>query len=501
MSDAGDARSALAAIAADTCYTGYVEVSSGVSRQLDTETGRLFAELTGAGCAAGSYALNDFDDVWGAVRHFFSASQAAREPARGGMSGDWQTYIRRIEDLAARSGLEFHPVDFEAVPDSFMMEIAVYGLPVRMPHWSFGVRYIYQLIQRHMGHSRLFEVVFPGNPGHAYLAASNGLAENILVTAHVLGHADFSRNNLLFRRCQEQVSEHIVEHAANHARQISRRSRPTARSGSRQALDAALALEQHIDVDQALRRERYPGVRRGAEGARGRCSSASASPRSSPPAAARGPEARKRAPVPPHPERDLLWFIAHYAPEMESWERDIFLAVREESFYFYPVFATQIMNEGWASYWHARLLREADFVPQQTYVDAIKCHSDVVRPIAADSQVALSVNPYHLGFSMWEKIVASQGLEAARRIMEQDDDFGFVRNHLTRELAEELGLFRYSARSDGQVKVLEHDLPALHEALLGPKYNFGAPVVCAHKVRNDGTLELHARRVGRRPRT
>ena len=46
---------------------------------------------------------------------------------------------------------------------------------------------------------------------------------------------------------------------------------------------------------------------------------------------------KKRAPVPPHPERDLLWFVANYAPEMESWERDIFLAVREESFYFYPV--------------------------------------------------------------------------------------------------------------------------------------------------------------------
>src|SRR5256885_1269269 len=143
----------------------------------------------------------------------------AHEP-RAPMSEGWQSYVRRIEELAARSGLEFHRVDFEAVPDSFMMEIAVYGLPVRMPHWSFGVRYIYQLIQRHMGHSRLFEVVFPGNPGHAYLAASNGLAENILVTAHVLGHADFARNNLLFRRCQEQVSEHIVEHAANHARQI-----------------------------------------------------------------------------------------------------------------------------------------------------------------------------------------------------------------------------------------------------------------------------------------
>jgi uncharacterized sporulation protein YeaH/YhbH (DUF444 family) len=73
VSDTAEARQALASITADTCYSGYVEVSSGVSRQLDTETGRLFAELHAAGCAADSYALNDFDDVWGAVKHFFTA--------------------------------------------------------------------------------------------------------------------------------------------------------------------------------------------------------------------------------------------------------------------------------------------------------------------------------------------------------------------------------------------------------------------------------------------
>jgi len=405
------------------------------------------------------------------------------------MSEDWQGYTHRIEELAAKSGLLFHPVDFEAVPDTFMMEIAVYGLPVRMPHWSFGVRYIYQLIQRHMGNSRLFEVVFPGNPGHAYLAASNGLAENILVTAHVLGHADFSRNNMLFRRCQEQVSEHIVEHAAHHARQIQQAIEQYGMQRVETVLDAALALEQHIDVDQALRRQRYPEYEADTkplvdDDFRKRFASLD------PTAASTGVEVRKRAPVPPHPERDLLWFVASYAPEMESWERDIFLAVREESFYFYPVFATQIMNEGWASYWHARLLREADFVPQQAYLDAVKCHSDVVRPVAADQQVALSINPYHLGFSMWEKIVERDGLSAARGIMQQDDDFGFIRNYLTRELAEELSLFRFNARSDGQIKVMESDLTALHEAILGPKYNFGAPSVSAAHVRTDGTLEL-----------
>jgi stage V sporulation protein R len=166
------------------------------------------------------------------------------------------------------------------------------------------------------------------------------------------------------------------------------------------------------------------------------------------------------------------------------------LAVREESFYFYPVFATQIMNEGWASYWHARLLREADFLPQSAYVDAIKCHSDVVRPIAGDQQVALGVNPYHLGFSMWERIVEKQGIEKARVIMQQDDDFSFVRNYLDAELAEKLKMFRYDAESNGSIKVVDTDLNALHEALLSPKYNFGAPTVAAKHIRVDGTLEL-----------
>jgi stage V sporulation protein R len=59
-------------------------------------------------------------------------------------------------------------------------------------------------------------------------------------------------------------------------------------------------------------------------------------------------------------------------------------------------------------------------------VEAIKCHSDVVRPMAADQQVALAINPYHLGFSLWEKIIEKEGMETARRIMAEDDDFGFV---------------------------------------------------------------------------
>lgn len=402
---------------------------------------------------------------------------------------EWREFLPRIEALATAAGLEYFPVEFEAVPETFMMEIAVYGLPVRMPHWSFGVRYISQLIQHRMGHSRLFEVVFPGNPGTAYLAAGNGLAENLVVMAHVLGHADFSRNNLLFRRSQDQVGLRIVERAASHAQQIARAIEEHGGERVEAVLDAALALEQHIGLDQPLVRAPYPEwlapqVPPTDDAFRRRYAALE------PDDGERSGTARRRAPLPPHPEQDLLWFIAQYAPELEGWERDIFLAVREESYYFYPVYATQIMNEGWASYWHARLLREADFLPQDAYVDAIKCHSDVVRPVAAEQQVALHVNPYHLGFSIWERIVERDGLEAARRMMREEDDFSFVRNRLDADLADELGLFRYEAESNGAVRVVDRDLHALHDALLAPKYNFGAPRVRAKHVHVDGMLEL-----------
>ena len=405
------------------------------------------------------------------------------------MKPNWRGSLPQLEDLARKLGLEWSPVIFEAVPDSFMTEIAVYGLPVRMPHWSFGARYIYQLLQRHMGYSRLFEVVFPGNPGRAYVASSNGLADNILVSAHVLGHADFSHNNMMFRRSQEQGAEHIIEHAASHARQIERDIEAHGFGAVERVLDAALSLEQYIDIDRGLRRENYaeyvPTPAAPTDDAfRTRFAALGTDDK---PAAS---QRRLRAPLPPHPEKDLLWFIATYAPDMESWERDIFLAVRAESFYFYPVYATQTMNEGWASYWHARLLREADFIPQDTYLDAIKCHSDVVRPVAAEEQIALAVNPYHLGFTLWEDIIKEGGVEYARQIMREDDDFSFLRNHLSKKMATDMGLFRFQKQSHGPVKVLEHDIDELREALLHEKYNFGAPRVSVAEVRSNGTLVL-----------
>jgi stage V sporulation protein R len=400
-------------------------------------------------------------------------------------------YIPRIETAAREQGLDYYPVDFELVPPGFMMEVAVYGLPVRMPHWSFGVRWIYQMIQHRMGHSRIFEVVFPGKPNRAYLVDTNSVSENTLVVAHVLGHADFSHNNLLFIRSQREAGYHIVEQAAAHAHRIDEAISAHGRQRVEAVLDAALALEQHIDTRQPIARGRYRRDDRHKVVAQGGSfqqrfghlpGEANALPDI--------PEAPEERRLPPQSEADLLWFIATYGPALEDWERDIFLAVREEAFYFLPVFNCQIMNEGWASFWHAQLLRELDFIPDELYINAMKTHSDVVSPYAGERQVSLSINPYHLGFEMWRLLTEEHGMEAARRIMNEEDDFGFIRNHLSLELARELNLFTYQRSRKGRIRVTELELDELREAILRPKYNFGAPRVTVEELRHDGTLVL-----------
>lgn len=400
-------------------------------------------------------------------------------------------YTAQLLALAEQLGLDFYPVHFDLVPANVMAEIAVYGLPVRMRHWSFGVRYIHQLVRQHMGHSRIFEVMFPGDPCQAFMQEQNSLAENTLVTAHVLGHADFAKNNALFSRFMAMAGGHILEQSAARANRLERALIAHGQARVEAVLDAALALEAHIDVDQPLHRARYPEflpppAPEKNDPFRQRFARLPGAP--DPVPAADGPV---RTVLPPQPETDLLWFIAQYAPDMEDWERDLFLAVREEAYYFHPIYACQIMNEGWASYWHARLLREASFLPHELYLAAIKSHSDVVRPFGSGQQLSLSVNPYHLGFSMWEHIIERDGIAKARAICREEDDFGFIRNYLDRDLADQLDLFVYETRKDGDTKIASRDLHAIREALLGPRYHYGAPSIAVVRTGADGTLELH----------
>lgn len=168
-----------------------------------------------------------------------------------------QEYANKFEILAQQLGLDYFPIDFEVVPENFMTEIAVYGLPVRMPHWSYGLRYIHQLIRHGMGNSRIFEVMFPGNPCHAYLVDSNTISENILVIAHVIGHSDFVKNNHLFENFMKMSGEKILKRAAKNANNIEIALNKFGQNRVENILDAAIALETHIDINFNLDKKKF----------------------------------------------------------------------------------------------------------------------------------------------------------------------------------------------------------------------------------------------------
>jgi stage V sporulation protein R len=86
--------------------------------------------------------------------------------------------------------------------------------------------------------------------------------------------------------------------------------------------------------------------------------------------------------------------------------------------------------------------------------------------------------------------VGAKGLDAARKICAEEDDFGFVRNHLDQELADRLDLFVYEASADGSITVVSRDIHAIHEAILAPRFNFGVPRVAVTKLDVDGSLTL-----------
>ena len=107
--------------------------------------------------------------------------------------------------------------------------------------------------------------------------------------------------------------------------------------------------------------------------------------------------AAKRHKFPAEPEKDLLLFLAEHAPALEDWQRDILLIVREEMQYFVPQMQTKVMNEGWASASHARIMREMD-LPDADYAAFAQMHSGVL----AASRT--HINPYLLGYRILEDI-------------------------------------------------------------------------------------------------
>jgi stage V sporulation protein R len=105
---------------------------------------------------------------------------------------------------------------------------------------------------------------------------------------------------------------------------------------------------------------------------------------------------RERKRFPENPEADVLLFLIENAP-LRNWQRDILSIVREEAYYFLPQAQTKIMNEGWATYWHSRIMTEKALKDSEV-IDYADHHSGTV------GGSRLRLNPYKLGLELFRDI-------------------------------------------------------------------------------------------------
>jgi stage V sporulation protein R len=387
--------------------------------------------------------------------------------------------IAELWAIAREEGLDPMRTHFELVPAAVLYEVAAYGLPGRFAHWSHGKAYQQMKTQYDFGLMKIFELIVHADPAQAFLLDTNDLFTNKFVAAHVLGHSDFFKHNAHFRRSSLDMDERV----RLHAERIRAYEFAHGRREVEAYLDAVLAIQEHVDpwADETSPLAKV-GVTR---------PDAPPAPPSSPPEPWEDLLGR-RTPATPTPAKpsvdareaeDLLLVILRHAPELEDWQRDVIALVRAESLYFQPYVRTKIMNEGWATFWHVRLLRRLRLSDAE-YTEFARLNAGVRSPYPG------AVNPYLLGVSIWEDLCKREGLERCFLVRESEDDLAFLRNHLTKEVAKDLDMYVYQFQDDAW-SVTDKAWERVRDTLIQSRVHCGHPRIVAADIDHHGARELY----------
>jgi stage V sporulation protein R len=389
----------------------------------------------------------------------------------------------RLWELAHEHGLRPFPTHFEIVPASIMYEFGAYGMPGRFSHWTHGRAFQQMKTMYDYGMSKIYELVINTNPSYAYLLDVNSLLQNKFVVAHVLGHTDFFANNVYFAKTSRQMVETMNRDAERIAGYEYRHGQPAVE----RLLDAVLALEEHVDPyadwsAYGCARKPEPAKRPAPVGAYDDLWDL----------AGREERAATATQAPPRePFRDLLLYVLCNSPVLDDWERDIVSIVRDEALYFHPQGQTKIINEGWAVFWHLRLLRALGLTDQE-YVDFANLHSSVLQPSKR------SLNPYYLGHGLLEEINRRHGGNETDvapimfELRERESDISLIRNHLTQETVDDLDLYLYEQRSH-ELVIVEKNYEKIRELLLAMLISRGRPRIVVADGDYNGNRELYLR--------
>lgn len=349
---------------------------------------------------------------------------------------DLKSWNDLIEEKVKEVGLNVYPQEFEIIGFNEMLGYEAYvGMPSRYPHWSYGKSYEKNKTLYSLNLTGLpYEMVINSDPCLAYLMRENTLLLQILTMAHVFGHNDFFKNNRLFK--EGTNAKYALEMFKVDA-DIIRGYINTPGIGYEKVeriLDAAHAVRYNIGrvigrkekKDEEIKKDLIAEYEQKVEN-KGilDCDCVIEEP--------------NLDKVPLEPYDDVVGFIVEHG-FLEEWEKEIIKIVKRETEYFLPQIETKIMNEGWASYWHYNILKELN-LPEGLHFEFLKRHNDVVAPIMG------GLNPYYLGFKIFEDLDKRFGREKIFEVRELERDSSFIRRYLTRELCEDLNLFQYAKKN------------------------------------------------------
>jgi len=319
-------------------------------------------------------------------------------------------YHEVIKATARRFGLDTYPNQLEIITAEQMMDAyASVGMPVNYRHWSYGKEFISTEKNYRRGHMGLaYEIVINSNPCISYLMEENTMAMQALVIAHAAyDHNSFFKGNYLFRMWTDASSiiDYLV-YAKNYVAECEERHGIGA---VEEFIDSCHALQNH-GVDR-YRRPSKKSLAEELAQRRDREQYAQAQVndlwRTLPKRAEKEEEAAAPKRFPADPEENLLYFIEKNAPLLEPWQREIVRIVRKIAQYFYPQRQSQVMNEGWATFWHHKLLNtmyDDGFLTDGVMIEWLKSHTNVIyQPKVGDRNYS-GLNPYALGFAMYTDI-------------------------------------------------------------------------------------------------
>jgi stage V sporulation protein R len=383
---------------------------------------------------------------------------------------DWtfeliEQYHAAIRATAARFDLDTYPNQLEIITAEQMMDAyASVGMPVNYRHWSYGKEFISNEKRYKRGHMGLaYEIVINSDPCISYLMEENTTAMQALVIAHAAyGHNSFFKGNYLFRLWTDASS--IIDYLVYAKNYIAECEEKHGISQVEEVIDSCHSL-QNYGVDRYRRPSKLSLVEETAR-RKDRLEHAQSQVndlwRTLPKKPERIEDVATAKRFPSEQQENILYFIEKNAPLLEPWQREIVRIVRKIAQYFYPQRQTQVMNEGWATFWHHHLLNtmyDDGYLTDGVMIEWLKSHTNVVYQPPVSHRAYSGINPYALGFAMYTDIkrmcenptdedrewfpdlAGKPWLPTLHHAMHNFKDESFIGQYLSPRLMRELRLF------------------------------------------------------------